>query len=427
MDPRQSFTPLDPRSASAQGPSSLHLPSAGPDNPDIQVKIIIPDEKAYELSQGGKNHMKLKHIQVNYKVDIKLASPGCFFPGSGDERAAVISGLSESVRIALAQFLELVEDDPSNPLVHMALPSGVVNSILLSAGGQASKYVGQTTHTQISVLPPLPNFDETVLRIARFSRTPEAPVVCVANSTVMTVRVILEAEPSLTFNENINYEKSTGHGSDQMDEYPSPPFLNPQDAARERIEFIKEQLARLASGKSGADNSLVEREWIAQTGDEMLELDRRRSLPPDAPEAPSLEGILSNAGNIAVNLPEVLQVQCMVRIPRLNNKQASAIIGIKGANIRDIQESSGAKIKIIDSPEAIQTGGVGPSATSLKEVIITGQVNQVHGGLIGVAELMLASDEGATEATSTVSIWLRQQHASAAASYEAERNVRSRR
>ena len=427
MDPRQSITPLDPRSASAQGPSMLQLPPAGPDNPEIQVKIIIPDEKAYELSQGGRNHMKLKHIQANYKVEIKLASPGCFFPGSGDERAALICGLSESVRIALAQFLELVEDDPSNPLVHMALPSGVVNSILLSVGGQASKYVGQTTHTQISVLPPLPNFDETVLRIARFSRTPEAPVVCVANSTVMTVRVILEADPHLQFNENLNYEQSTGHGNDQLDEYPSPPFLNPQEAARERIEFIKAQLARLASGKAGVDNTLVEREWISQASEETIELDRLRSLPPAPPQPPSLEEILSNAGSIAANLPQVLQVQCMVRIPRLNNKQASAIIGIKGANIRDIQESSGAKIKIIDSPEAVQTGGVGPSATSLKEVIITGQVNQVHGGLIGVAELMLASDEGATEATSIVSIWLRQQHASAAAAFDPERNVRSRR
>jgi hypothetical protein len=405
----------------------LQLPPAGPDNPEIQVKIIIPDEKAYELSQGGRNHMKLKHIQANYKVEIKLASPGCFFPGSGDERAALICGLSESVRIALAQFLELVEDDPSNPLVHMALPSGVVNSILLSVGGQASKYVGQTTHTQISVLPPLPNFDETVLRIARFSRTPEAPVVCVANSTVMTVRVILEADPHLQFNENLNYEQSTGHGNDQLDEYPSPPFLNPQEAARERIEFIKAQLARLASGKAGVDNTLVEREWISQASEETIELDRLRSLPPAPPQPPSLEEILSNAGSIAANLPQVLQVQCMVRIPRLNNKQASAIIGIKGANIRDIQESSGAKIKIIDSPEAVQTGGVGPSATSLKEVIITGQVNQVHGGLIGVAELMLASDEGATEATSIVSIWLRQQHASAAAAFDPERNVRSRR
>jgi hypothetical protein len=45
----------------------------------------------------------------------------------------------------------------------------------------------------------------------------------------------------------------------------------------------------------------------------------------------------------------------------------------------------------------------------LKEVILTGQVNQVHGGLIGVAELMNEADKGTTEATSVVSAWLRQQ------------------
>ena len=82
---------------------------------------------------------------------------------------------------------------------------------------------------------------------------------------------------------------------------------------------------------------------------------------------------------------------------------------MRGANIRDMQEASGAKIKIIDSPEAVHTGGIGPSATSLKEAVLTGQVNQVHGGLIGIAELMNEADKGATDATSLVSAWLRQQ------------------
>lgn len=99
----------------------------------------------------------------------------------------------------------------------------------------------------------------------------------------------------------------------------------------------------------------------------------------------------------------------MVRVPRINNRQASAIIGVKGANIRDIQEASGCKIKIIDSPDAVQTGGFGPSATSLKEVVVTGAVNQVHSALIGVAELMNEADQGATEAFSRVSLWLREQ------------------
>ena len=373
------------------------------------VKIIIPDEKAYDLSQGGKNNMKLKQIQSNYDVFIRLASPGCFFPGSGDERTLIISGLSESVRMALAPLLELIEEDPSNPMVHLALPSATVNAVLLSSGGQASKYIGQTTHTQIAVLPPLPNFDESVLRIVRFSRTPEAPVACVANSAVMTVRIIMDAQPNFEFNDNLNYESSGLLGNDQIDEYPGPAFLNPQDAARERIEFIKDQLARIAKGESATGDALLEREWSIQVSDEMADIEHFKSLPPLPPQPPSLEEILSNAAAIAASLPQILQVQCMVRIPRINNKQASAIIGMRGANIRDMQEASGAKIKIIDSPEAVHTGGIGPSATSLKEAVLTGQVNQVHGGLIGIAELMNEADKGATDATSLVSAWLRQQ------------------
>ena len=410
MDPRQASAPLDPRSAAAQGPAPIQLPAGGPDNPEVMVKVIIPDDKAYDISQGGKNHTKLRQIQTNCSVHVRLASPGCFFPGSGDERAALITGFAEGVRVALAQLLELIEDDPSNPLVHLALPSSVINSILLSAGGQASKYIGQTTHTQISVLPPLPNFPETVLRIARFSRTPEAPVLCVANSTIMIMRVIMEADPSFEFDATLNYDLAPGLSAEQVDEYPGLPFLNPQDAARERIEFIKDQLAKLARGQAGgSDNSVLEREWGMQTAEEDAEIEHLRSLPPPPIQPPSLDEILANAGQIAASLHQVLQVQCMIRVPRITNKQASAIIGVKGANIRDIQDASGCKMKIIDSPDAVHTGGIGPSSTSLKEVVITGQVNQVHGGLMGIAELIGEADHGATEATSKVSAWLRQQ------------------
>ena len=408
MDPRHSGVPFDPRAMGSQTSAALQLPEAGPDNPEIFIKIIIPDEKAFDLSQGGRSHMKLKQIQSTYSVQIRLASPGCFFPGSGDERALLISGLAESVRLALAKLLEIVEDDPSNPLIHLALPSGIVNAVLLATGGQASKYVGQTTHTQIAVLPPLPNFDETVLRIVRFSRTPEAPVVCVANSAVLTIRVILEADPRFQFNNSLNYETGPGF-ADQIDEYPGPAFMNPQDAARERIELLKDQIERLSKGGTSYMTGVLQREWMAQVNDEEGEIEHFKSLPPPPPQPPSLDEILTNAASIASGLPMVLQMQCMVRVPRINNKQASAVIGVKGANIRDIQESSGAKVKIIDSPEAVHTGGIGPSATSLKEIVITGQVNQVHAALIGVAELMLEADRGATEAVSRVSTWLRQQ------------------
>jgi len=408
MDPRYSVAPFDPRAMGPQSMTLVPLPEAGPDNPALSLKIIIPDDKAFDLSQGGRSHMKLKQIQSAFGVQVGLASPGCFFPGSGDERALLISGLAESVRMALAKLLEIVEDDPSNPLIHMALPSGIVNSVLLVTGGQASKYVGQTTHTQIAVLPPLPNFDETVIRIARFSRTPEAPVICVANSAVLTMRVLLEANPAFEFNTTLNYDLGPGFG-DQIDEYPGPAFMNPQDAARERIEMLKDQLSRVVQGEASFLEGLLQREWGAQVSDEVAEIEHYKSMPPPPPHTPKLDEILSNAAAIASSLPQVLQIQCMVRVPRVNNKQASAVIGIKGANIRDIQESSGAKIKIIDSPEAVHTGGLGPSSTSLKEIVLTGQVNQVHAGLIGVAELMLEADRGATDAVSQVSAWLRQQ------------------
>jgi hypothetical protein len=405
MDPRQSAAPYDPRAMGTQSVAPVQVPDGGPDNPEIALKLIIPDNRAYDLSQGGRSHMKLKQIQSTYSVQVRLASPGSFFPGSGDERALLITGFAESVRLALAKVLEIVEDDPSNPLIHMALPSGIVNSVLLSTGGQASKYVGQTTHTQLAVLPPLPNFDETVIRIARFSRTPEAPVICVANSAVLTIRVLLEANPSFEFNKTLNYDVGAGF-ADQIDEYKGPAFLNPQDAAKERIELLKDQLARLAQGGTSYESGILEREWKAQIHDENLEIEHFKSLPPAPIPAPGLDEILTNAASIASGLPHVLQIQCMVRVPRVNNKQASAVIGLKGANIRDIQEASGAKIKIIDSPEAVHTGGIGPSATTLKEIVLTGQVNQVHAGLIGVGELMLEADRGATEAVSQVSAWL---------------------
>jgi hypothetical protein len=409
MDPRHAVAPFDPRGSVAQGPAALQLPEGGLDNPDLLIKLIIPDEKAYDLSQGGRSHMKLKQIQSTFNVNVRLASPGCFFPGSGDERALLISGYSESVRHALAKLLEIVEDDPSNPLAHIALPSSIVNAVLLASGGQASKYVGQTTHTQLAVLPPLPNFDETVLRIARFSRTPEAPVVCVANSAVLTIRIILEADPNFQFNNNLNYESGGGIGTDQIDEYDGPTFMNPQDSAKLRIEFLKDQLARLTKGEHAYDSIVSKREWCDQVANEESEIEYFKSLPTPPPQPPNLDEILTNAAGIASSLPHVLQMQCMVRVPRVNNKQASACIGVKGANIRDIQEASGAKVKIIDSPDAVHTGGIGPSATSLKEVVVTGQVNQVHAALIGIAELMFEADRGATEAVSQVSAWLRMQ------------------
>ncbi len=415
MDPRQAG-PADPRAAMAQGGGqgtiALNLPPGGPDNPEIFVKVILPDEKSFDISQGGKSNARLKQIQTNCNVHIRLASPGCYFPGSGDERAALLSGFSESVRVALAQLLEITEDDPSDPLVHLAVSSHMVNTLLIPNAGQAMKYVGQTTHTQIGLLPALPNFDETVIRIQRFSRTPEAPVVCVANAAVMIIRMILDIEPNFEFNTTINYEVPGMKGiSAEPDEYESVPILNPQEAARLRMEFLKNQLGKLANGEpTGPDSmsSFLEKEWMHQIEEETESLSRG-PLPSTAPAIPSLDTILTNAGIIASSLPHVLEVQCMVRVPRINNRQASAIIGVKGANIRDIQEASGCKIKIIDSPDAVQTGGFGPSATSLKEVVVTGAVNQVHSALIGVAELMNEADQGATEAFSRVSLWLREQ------------------
>jgi len=419
MDPRAAAMASDPRAAMAQGVGAavpLNLPPGGPDNPEIMVKIIIPDNKAYDISQGGQTHARLKQIQTSCNVHVRLASPGCYFPGSGDERAALLTGYAESVRVALSQLLEVIEDDPSNPLVHMALPAAVVNSVLMSGGGQAIKFVSQSTYSQVSMLPPLANFEESVIRVARASRTPEAPVVCVANATVMIIRMILDLESNFEFNDVLNYDNRLSGVSNEPDEYQLVPILNPQEAAKQRIELLKEQLTRLAKGEPAgpADHQIKETqsmyaEWERQERQEMAEIEHLRSLPPPPPEPPTLEHILSNAAVIASNLPHVLEIQCMVRIPRINNKQASAIIGVKGANIRDIQEASGCKIKIIDSPDAVQTGGIGPSATSLKEVVVTGQVNQVHGGLLGIAELMNEADKGTTEATSLVSRWLRDQ------------------
>lgn len=416
MDPRQG-TPADPRAVAAQSigqtAATLNLPPGGPDNPEIFVKVIIQDEKAFDISQGGRSHQRLKQIQTNCNVHIRLASPGCYFPGSGDERAALLSGFSESVRIALAQLLEAIEDDPSNPLVHMSLPTSIVNSFLLTTGGQAMKYIGQNTHTQISVLPQLPNLDESVIRVQRFSRTPEAPVVCVANATVLILRMILDSEPGFQFNTTLNYEGTQSTGAGESDEYPGLPFMVPQEAAVERIELLKLQLQKFASGDSATPLSVIseearilEDEWLSQEFSESAEIEHIKSLPKPLP---SLDLILAQAASIAASLPRVLEMQCMVRVPRINNKQASAIIGIRGANIKDIQEASGCKIKIIDSPEAISTGMAGPGATSLKEVIVTGQVNQVHGGLMGIAELMIEADHGATEAKSRISAWLRDQ------------------
>ena len=410
---------MDPRSSTASTGQMLNLPPGGPENPEICIKVIIPDEKAFDISQGGRTNNRLRQVQTNCGVHVRLASPGCFFPGSGDERAALLTGFAESVRVSLAQLLEIIEDDPSNPLVHLALPGYVVNSVLLPGAGQAMKAIGQTTHTQISVLPALPNFEETVIRVARFSRTPEAPVVCVANATVMMIRMILDFEPSFQFNTALNYDMPNGGISSEPDEYPSVPFLNPQDAAKLRIEILKDQLAKLAQGlpsgpadKHQEELQRMNLEWADQEKQEIADIEHYRSLPPPPPAPPSMDEILANAAGIAANLPHVLEIQCMIRVPRINNRQASAIIGVKGANIRDIQEASGCKIKIIDSPDAVQTGGIGPSATNLKEVVVTGQVNQVHGALIGIAELMNEADNGATEATSRVSVWLRLQRGS---------------
>lgn len=437
---------------------------------DISIKFIIPDEKASALGEEPLSSRAHK-ILVAARCRISIASPGAMFPGSTDERALIATGPPDGIRSAIASVLEMTEDDPSNPMLHIVLPSHAVQE-LLSHGTQALKQIGLTTHTQIGILPPLAGFGERVIRVQRFSRTPEAPVVCCANGALQILVLCADEVEGFQFNGTLEYGDvklptagvhaagvgvagatasavaATGVFARGLSEAAAHALSQKYRLSILETAFIplaqliaqkKMEAAVLAEQARAIPGTMLDASGMVVMMPGMghgpltslgVPTDSSTGVPVGAglpslpntrlPEsvtarAPSIRQIVENASQVAQANSGVLVIQCVAKVPRVAQRHASAVIGLKGANVKDIQDSTGAKVKVTDSADTVtkEDGGLATKGTVLKEISISGAVHQVHAALTAMCEIMLSVDLRAAglsdgRVQNRVTDWIRQ-------------------
>ena len=361
-----------------------------------------------------------------------MSAPGSFFPGAGDERTAVLAGSSAALRSSLSAMIDAVED-PRSPMLHLVVPEAAVASLLMHSGNML-RTVGTATGTTITILPPSP-IDERVIKI---TRSPNA-----TSSTDSSSGSIASAAVSLMTNLS-----HAGVSSSMVVDYaraapqpavPTGPAPGEQPV-KSRIEALRDQLLKLAKAEQSGRQQTVQpspepqqlpsqQQLRTQVTPMMTTMPMQQpSMSPAHPQAyhshlppmgvPSppievwgrpaaeqpftLDSLLQTAANIAASNADILGMQCVIKMPRVPNKFCSAVIGQKGLNVRDIQDSTGTKVQV-----------VGEQTTSLKEITVTGEVHKVHAALMAICDIMISVEMGFEvgrdrDTGPAVSQWLKQ-------------------
>ena len=389
--------PRDPRAMLYATPAQI-----------ISVKFLCPDQRVSLLSM-----QKINTLTATTGARFSVSSPNSFFPESEDERTAMLTGTQPAVRSALAALLEIVEEDPRNPMLHMIVSSEAAQQILAS-GGTALRQVGANTQTQPIFLPQVPSFDERVLRVTKLPGSSEPPASAVASAAVQLINAITDLDRNYALNTRLDYPRPQPIHQYQQPTY--QPSVKADAAPKSRIEALRDQLLKMAKVEQVTrqpenppvrEEDDMQREWLAQQNSEhsqttrrLVEQFQRDQLPP-----PPTEVVMNNAAQITALNADILEIRCVVKMPQVPNRFCSAIIGSRGANVRDIQDATGAKIQVLDADQG---------RSSFKDISVTGQVHEVHGALMAICEVMLQVELGLETGTSAdgarVSIvpqWLR--------------------
>jgi hypothetical protein len=301
------------------------------------------------------------------------------------------------------------------------VPTDAANHILATGGG-VLRQIGGATQTQPVFLPALPNFDERVLRVVKIPGFNDPSCSAVATAAVQISSAISDMDKEFVVNSRLDYPRNQ-YQQVQMPVAQAPRPVTqvspPVEEAKpkSRIETLRDQLLKMAKVEQGTRlpepattpapaasqtqaplkqhdaAAEMQREWVQQQTMENLQANSRlvdqfirNQIPP-----PPSEIVMANSA--------ILEMLCVVKMPQVPNKFCSAIIGTRGANVREIQDASGAKIKVQDE-------GRSPH----KDIAVTGEVHQVHAALLAICEIMLKVDLGVDEhgiRDSTVSQWLR--------------------
>jgi hypothetical protein len=350
-----------------------------------------------------------------------------FFPGSEDERTTTVSGSSQGVRTALISLVDEVEEDRRNPMLHVVIPATSA-AHLLASGSAALRTIGAQTQTQIIALPALPNFDERVFRITRQSHAYEHPAALVATGAVQLMEFLVANDRYYTPYTKVDYPSSYRtarafpDSTGSISPSPTPGFVpspvpSPvpmysanggstpppgQEQPKSRIEALRDQLLRLAKVEQAA------RQEPPQHSGWGVDTRQSPGTPPSyyqepvvqAPSYPNLsDEAIKKAAEVAAKNTNVLDLKCFIRIPSVSNKACSALIGIGGSVIQEIQECTGAKVRVH------QDGNVAQN----KEVTVLGPVHAVHAALIAVYEVINRVNNGEDNVKGTsVVMWLRE-------------------
>jgi len=131
----------------------------------------------------------------------------------------------------------------------------------------------------------------------------------------------------------------------------------------------------------------MQREWLMQQNVEqsvmtsrLVQQFARNELPP-----PPSQVVMQNAFRISSENADIMQMRCVVIMPSVPNKFCSAIIGQRGGNVRDLQRVTGAKVQV-------QNDGMGRGEP--KDIAISGEVQNVHGALMTICDMMCRIDMG---------------------------------
>jgi KH domain len=369
--------PRDPRLFRG---NNMPQPSAvAPASPDYVVKFLIPEHRVVYTS-----HARL------FGCKFQVAST-CF-PGSDDERAAIIVGPLSSIKSAVQSLIDSVEEDPMNPLLHLVIPSSAIPYIL-GNNGAVLRSLGSQSQTSINILPPLAGFEERVLRVSKLTPAGDSSCLALATSTLLQALV----ENGQVTSRIIDYASHSTGAATSM----SAPAAEPTPA-KSRIEALRDQLLKLAKvEQTGRQKDDLEQEWMMQ---QKLEATQQKAPAPlnslgstggprgflggpssgrVSPSPRADANVVYRAADIIAQHSDMIDVKTMVRLPAVPNKACSALIGIHGRMVQELQDTTGAKIRV--------SGDYTPNS---KEVVVTGPLYSVHSALIAIYDIIYEVEQG---------------------------------
>ena len=368
-----------------------------PSEPDLSLKFLMSDVKAQSLSVSH-----TRQLSAATGARLSLSSPNSYFPESS-ERTVLLSGPLSSLTAALTSLISLINDS----LLHVIVPEKSVPLLLLN-NGALLRSMGMTTGNNLSLLPPVTQgFDERVVRLSGQALVKGA--IQLAHSLMLSGFTISDQLDYRT----MSHPQAPGHVSGFGSTHSSP-----SEAPKSRIEALRDQLLKLAKVEQTARQPepaisfpqaipSVQRNPPEWTGQAAPFQPPHQHMPvtqiePVDRSITDVNKLLQNAAEIAAANHDILDMECVVKMPQVPNRFCSAVIGSKGINVREIQDATGARVQVAGSEQFAH----------YKDISVTGQVQQVHAALMAICDIMLNLEMGVETGRSgerpSFAQWLRQ-------------------